>query len=71
MKATPQPAPGVSQTGISLPPDSVCNEIIDLYFELIDEKQLLLFHRHTFITAHRAGHIPHFIVLEMIALMAR
>lgn len=74
MRTTPsaiQPAPGAFQTNTNLPPNSVCNEIVDLYFDLIDEKQLLLFHRHTFITAQRAGHIPNFLVLGMIALMAR
>ncbi|RDW58935.1 fungal specific transcription factor domain-containing protein [Aspergillus mulundensis] len=55
----------------ALPPESLCNQLIDLYFDLIDEKQLLLFHRATFIAAQRAGQIHNFIVLGMIALMAR
>ncbi|KAL4808029.1 hypothetical protein BDV18DRAFT_95429 [Aspergillus unguis] len=55
----------------SLPPDSVCNELVDLYFELIEEKQLLLFHHSTFIAAQRAAEVPDFLVLGMVALMAR
>ncbi|KAL4908645.1 hypothetical protein BDW74DRAFT_188548 [Aspergillus multicolor] len=68
--AGPKTASDVQQSDAALPPDSVCNELIDLYFDLIDEKQLLPFHRATFIAAQRAGQIPHFIVLAMIALMA-
>jgi alpha-L-rhamnosidase len=49
----------------------VCNELVDLYFDLIEEKQLLLFHRTTFIAEQRAGRVPEFLVLGMIALMAR
>ncbi|KAL4926358.1 bacterial alpha-L-rhamnosidase-domain-containing protein [Aspergillus undulatus] len=45
--------------------------LVDLYFDLIDEKQLLLFHRTTFITAHRASRVPEFTVPGMTALMAR
>ncbi|KAL4769805.1 bacterial alpha-L-rhamnosidase-domain-containing protein [Aspergillus nidulans var. acristatus] len=61
----------VPQWGLSLPPESVCNELVDLYFDLIEEKQLLLFHRTTFIAEQRAGRVPEFLVLGMIALMAR
>ncbi|KAL5046700.1 hypothetical protein BDW71DRAFT_197353 [Aspergillus fruticulosus] len=61
----------VRQSGFSLPPESVCNELVDLYFDLIDEKQLLLFHRATFIAEQRAGKVSEFLVLGMIALMAR
>ncbi|KAL2862810.1 uncharacterized protein BJX67DRAFT_289670 [Aspergillus lucknowensis] len=73
----PTTTPGASSTtstpGLDprFPPASVCNELVDLYFDLIHEKQLILFHRHTFITSQRAGETSDFIVLGMIALVAR
>ncbi|KAL3480925.1 hypothetical protein BJX99DRAFT_206260 [Aspergillus californicus] len=54
-----------------LPPESVCNELVDLYFDLVDDKQLLLFHRNSFIAAQRQGQVPEFLLLGMIALVAR
>ncbi|KAL4999939.1 bacterial alpha-L-rhamnosidase-domain-containing protein [Aspergillus recurvatus] len=62
---------GVLQSDFNLPPASVCNELVDLYFDLIEEKQLLLFHRNTFIAEQRAERVPEFLVLGMVALMAR
>ncbi|KAL3464505.1 hypothetical protein BJX64DRAFT_91980 [Aspergillus heterothallicus] len=58
-------------SGTNLPPPAICNELVDIYFDLIDEKQLILFHRNTFVTAQRAGQVPDFLVLGMIALVAR
>lgn len=59
------------KSNTKLPPATICNELVDLYFDLIDEKQLLLFHRNTFVAAQRAGLTPDFLVLGMIALVAR
>ncbi|KAL2802979.1 hypothetical protein BJX63DRAFT_89872 [Aspergillus granulosus] len=71
----PPPPPeipaAIPQSGTNLPPPSVCNELVDIYFDLIDEKQLILFHRNTFVPAQRAGQVPDFIVLGMVALVAR
>ncbi|KAE8376867.1 hypothetical protein BDV26DRAFT_282263 [Aspergillus bertholletiae] len=69
--SAPELMHGVLPIDISLPPDSVCNELVDLYFDLIEEKQLLLFHPATFIAAQRAGQVPEFIILGIIALVAR
>lgn len=59
------------QSEITIPPYNVCNELVDLYFDLIEGKQLLLLHHTTFITAQRAGRAPNFLILGIIALMAR
>ncbi|KAE8328082.1 hypothetical protein BDV39DRAFT_174900 [Aspergillus sergii] len=52
-------------------PSTVCNKLVDLYFNLIEGKQLQLFHPHTFISMQRAGQAPSYLVFAMIALMAR
>jgi alpha-L-rhamnosidase len=67
----PQTTPPTPAPNPNLPPPAICNELVDLYFDLIDEKQIILFHRNTFIAAQRAGQVPDFIVLGMIALVAR
>ncbi|KAL2820166.1 hypothetical protein BDW59DRAFT_164779 [Aspergillus cavernicola] len=64
-------APSNHTSDSRFPPESLCNELVDLYFDLIDEKQLVLFHRNTFIAAQRAGQVADFLVLGMVALMAR
>ncbi|KAL2831349.1 hypothetical protein BJY01DRAFT_260560 [Aspergillus pseudoustus] len=69
---SPPEIPAASpQSETNLPPSSVCNELVDLYFDLIDEKQLILFHRNTFVSAQRAGQVPDFLVLGMVAMVAR
>ncbi|KAL3447123.1 hypothetical protein BJX65DRAFT_98064 [Aspergillus insuetus] len=67
----PQTTPPTPAPNPNLPPTAICNELVDLYFDLIDEKQIILFHRNTFIAAQRAGQVPDFLVLGMIALVAR
>ena len=44
---------------------------MDLYFDLIHDKQYALFHRPTFIEQQRSGEAPAFLVLAMQALSAR
>ncbi|KAL4874353.1 cutinase-domain-containing protein [Aspergillus karnatakaensis] len=56
---------------LQFPPESVCNELVDLYFDFIEEKQLILFHRNSFTAAQRAGQVADFLVLGMIAMVAR
>ncbi|KAJ0415380.1 hypothetical protein BJY00DRAFT_266286 [Aspergillus carlsbadensis] len=67
----PLPAPTPPALISALPPPAICNELVDIYFDLIDEKQIILFHRKTFITAQRAGQVPDFLVLGMIGAVAR
>lgn len=50
---------------------SVCDELVDIYFDLIHDKQHALFHRPTFIAQQRSGQAPAFLVLAMQALSAR
>ncbi|KAJ9367401.1 transcriptional regulator family: Fungal Specific TF [Paecilomyces variotii] len=58
----------VTQDGL---PATVCDDLVDLYFDLIHDKQHILFHRDSFIADQRAGRAPSFLVLGMIALAAR
>lgn len=52
-------------------PATVRDELVDLYFDLIHDKQHILFHRDSFIADQRAGRAPLFLVFGMIALVAR
>ncbi|KAL2851219.1 hypothetical protein BJX68DRAFT_275258 [Aspergillus pseudodeflectus] len=67
----PQTTPITPARSSNLPPPAICNELVDIYFDLIDEKQIIMFHRNIFITAQRAGQVPDFLVLGMIAAVAR
>ena len=49
----------------------LCNELVDLYFDLMHDKQHALFHRPSFISRQRSGQAPVFIVLAMMAIVAR
>ncbi|KAJ5318345.1 hypothetical protein N7476_004765 [Penicillium atrosanguineum] len=55
----------------SLGTQSLCDELVDLYFEMIHDKQHALFHRPTFIAQQRSGQATAFLVLAMQALSAR
>ncbi|KAL2826021.1 hypothetical protein BJY01DRAFT_256123 [Aspergillus pseudoustus] len=69
---TDEPQPGID---LALPtsdiPADVCNELVDLYFDLIHDKQHIIFHRHSFVQEQRHGRAADFLVLGMVALMAR
>jgi alpha-L-rhamnosidase len=50
---------------------SLCEELIDIYFDVIHYKQHLLFHRASFVLDHEASIIPRYLVLGIITLSAR
>lgn len=54
-----------------LPAQSVCDELVDLNFDLMHDKQHALFHRPTFIAQQRSGQAPAFLLFAMLALGAR
>jgi Fungal specific transcription factor domain len=54
-----------------LPEEALCNELVDLYFDIMHDKQHALFHRPTFIADQRQGRAPMVLVWAMIALAAR
>ena len=54
-----------------MPEQSVCYELVDLYFDLLHDKQHALFHRPSFVANHRAGRAPDCLILAMLALTAR
>ncbi|OAL55111.1 hypothetical protein IQ07DRAFT_528404 [Pyrenochaeta sp. DS3sAY3a] len=63
-------------TGDSSPLDDfldreLCNHLVDLYFEIIHDKQHILFHRPTFLSQQRIGIAPEYIVWGMAAIAAR
>jgi hypothetical protein len=51
--------------------EALCNELVDLYFDLIHDKQHILFHRPTFIADQRKGSAPMVLVYGIVALAAR
>lgn len=51
--------------------ESVCDELISIYFNLVHNKQQILFHRQTFSAEKRAGVLPVWILLGIFALTAR
>ncbi|KAL4924288.1 Zn(II)2Cys6 transcription factor [Aspergillus undulatus] len=53
------------------PPPDVRRELVDLYFDLVHDKQHIIFHRYSFIQEQQQGRAANFLVLGMIALMAR
>ena len=61
----------VEEPGNILPPIAVCSELVDLYFEIMHDKQHTLFHRPTFITEQSQGRAPLVLVYAMMALVAR
>ncbi|KAL3452719.1 hypothetical protein BJX65DRAFT_264740 [Aspergillus insuetus] len=52
-------------------PTEVCNELVDMYFVLVHDKQHIIFHAHSFINNQRQGCAANFLVLGIVALMAR
>lgn len=54
-----------------LPRPEVCNELVDLYFELIHDKDHSLFHRPSFITRQRSGLADMMHIYAILALAAR
>src|SRR5258706_672320 len=54
-----------------MPDASVCNELVDIYFDLMHDKQHALFHRPTFIAEQRLGRAPMMLVAAIMALAAR
>lgn len=61
----------VVKQDLQLPPVEVCNEIVDLYFQILHDKQHALFHPPTFIRAQREGTAPPILVLAIITYTAR
>jgi Fungal specific transcription factor domain len=55
----------------NFPEQSVCDELVDLYFDYLHDKQHSLFHRPSFVADQRKGHAPPMIVAAMMALSAR
>ncbi|KAH8689435.1 hypothetical protein BGW36DRAFT_330143 [Talaromyces proteolyticus] len=53
------------------PSQEICNQLVDLYFDLIHDKDHALFHRPSFITAQRQGLADMMHVSAMMALGAR
>jgi hypothetical protein len=49
---------------------ALCNELVDIYFDMIHDKQHILFHRPTFIANHRNGQEPMVLIYAMMALAA-
>jgi hypothetical protein len=50
---------------------ALCNELINLYFDLIHDKQHILFHKPTFIADQMKGQAPMILVYAIMALAAR
>lgn len=67
-----QDGPASSSCSIYDAPDQeVCSELINLYFDLIHDKQHILFHPPTFVTQYHAGQVPEYLVWGMAALVSR
>lgn len=49
----------------------VCDELVDLYFDVIHNKQQILFQRRAFVDDRRAGRVPEYLLLGMVALVSR
>lgn len=62
-------APGI--VADTLKDQGLCEELVHTYFKLIHDKQHIIFHRPSFIADHRAGRAPDYLLLAMIALVAR
>lgn len=56
---------------VTLQNRDLCNELVDTYFELIHEKQHIIFHRLSFIAEHREGKAQDYLLLGIISLVAR
>jgi hypothetical protein len=54
-----------------LPDQHLCVELADIYCNLLHDKQHALFHLPTFIAKQRMGRAPTFLVLGIMALVAR
>lgn len=51
--------------------DSLCDDLISRYFDLIHDKQHLIFHPATFLAQYRAGKIQKYLVWIIAALISR
>ncbi|KAH7346989.1 hypothetical protein BKA66DRAFT_576554 [Pyrenochaeta sp. MPI-SDFR-AT-0127] len=49
----------------------VCEQLVDLYFEVVHEKQHIIFHQPTFVAEQRLGTAPEYLVWGMAAVAAR
>lgn len=54
-----------------LPSPEVCNQLVDLYFDIIHDKDHSLFHRASFITNQRQGLADMMHIFAILALAAR
>lgn len=65
---------GFSSSSLSIyeaPDHDLCLELIALYFDIIHDKQHVLFHPPTFVAQYHAGQAPEFLVWGMAALVSR
>jgi hypothetical protein len=53
------------------PPQSICDELVNIYFDYMHDKQHALFHRPSFIANQREGCAPTVLVAAIMALSAR
>lgn len=51
--------------------NALCHELVVIYFDLIHDKQHILFHRPTFIADQQQGRAPMVLVYAIMALAAR
>ncbi|SPO06043.1 uncharacterized protein DNG_08732 [Cephalotrichum gorgonifer] len=49
----------------------LCNELIELYFDLIHDRQHIIFHRPSFTAEQHAGAVTDYLLLGILALAAR
>ena len=71
-------SPGLPKGAVTSPhsiydtPDhELCTELVALYFDLIHDKQHILFHPPTFLEQYHAGQAADFLVWAMAALVSR
>jgi hypothetical protein len=65
------PSQAVAQASNSLPPPSVCLELVNLYFDFIHDQFHSLFHKLSVLEDVKQGHASTVILLAMMALSAR
>ena len=71
MMTVQSPSSETPETGMPLPPQELCLELVELYFDLIHDQFHSLFHRPSFIGQIRNGTAPRVLLFAMMALSAR
>lgn len=64
-------APATRHAVPTLPPQSLCLELVELYFDLIHDQFHSLFHHPTFVENVKQGRVSPIILYGMMALSAR